>query len=125
MKTNTASKITKKALQYVCIPLDLRGILNNHHMYYLICYSTRYFKYNQHLFATPSRLGLMPTQPPIQGVLGASSPAVKRSGREDDYSLPSSAEVKNAWSYTTIPLHTAIIRPFKVGSMPASFNLWS
>jgi hypothetical protein len=39
-------------------------------------------------------LGL--TQPPIQWVPGA-----KRSGREADHSLPSSAEVKNAMSYTS------------------------
>jgi len=30
-------------------------------------------------------------------------PEVKRSGREADHSPPSSAEVKNAWSYTATP----------------------
>jgi hypothetical protein len=34
---------------------------------------------------------------------GAPSPRVKRPGREADHSPPSSAEVKNAWSYTSIP----------------------
>jgi hypothetical protein len=32
-----------------------------------------------------------------------SFPGVKRPGREADHSPPSSAEVKNAWSYTSIP----------------------
>jgi hypothetical protein len=34
---------------------------------------------------------------------GALSLAVKRPGREADHSPPSSAEVKNAWSYTSTP----------------------
>jgi hypothetical protein len=32
-----------------------------------------------------------------------SFPGVKWQGRETDHSLPSSAEVKNAWSYTSTP----------------------
>jgi len=40
-------------------------------------------------------------QPPVQRVSGALSPAVKQPGREDDHSLPSSAEVKNAWHCTS------------------------
>jgi hypothetical protein len=32
---------------------------------------------------------------------GVSFPGVKRSGREDDHSPPSSTEVKNKWSYTS------------------------
>jgi hypothetical protein len=45
------------------------------------------------------------TQPPIQWVPGALSLGVKRPGREADHSPPSSAEVKNAWSYTsTLPI---------------------
>jgi hypothetical protein len=39
----------------------------------------------------------------IQWVLGAFSLGVKRPGREVDHSPPSSAEVKNAWSYTSTP----------------------
>jgi len=31
-------------------------------------------------------------------------PGVKRPGREADHSPPPSAEVKNAWSYTSTPL---------------------
>jgi hypothetical protein len=42
-------------------------------------------------------------QPPIQWVPGALSLAVKRPGREADHSPPSSAETKNAWSYTSSP----------------------
>jgi hypothetical protein len=46
---------------------------------------------------SPDQLG--PTQPPIQRLLG-----VKQSGCEADHSPPSSAEVKNAWKYTsTLP----------------------
>jgi hypothetical protein len=44
-----------------------------------------------------------PTQPPIQCVPGALSLGVKRPGREADHSPPSSAEVKNAWSYISSP----------------------
>jgi hypothetical protein len=46
---------------------------------------------------------LVLTQPPIQWVPGALSLGVKRSGREADHSPPSSAKVKNAWSYTSTP----------------------
>jgi hypothetical protein len=53
------------------------------------------------LFTTMSRLALMPTQPPIQWVPGVLSLGVKRPGREADHSPPSSAGVKNAWSYTS------------------------
>jgi hypothetical protein len=50
-----------------------------------------------------SRLALGPTQLHIQWVAGALFLGVKRPGREADHSPPSSAEVKNAWSYTSIP----------------------
>jgi hypothetical protein len=57
------------------------------------------------LFTTVSRTALGPTQPPIQWVPGALSLGVKWPGREADHSPPSSAEVKNAWSYTsTLPI---------------------
>jgi hypothetical protein len=46
-------------------------------------------------------LGSRPTQPPIQCVPEALPLGIKRPGREDDYSPPSSAEIKNAWSYTS------------------------
>jgi hypothetical protein len=59
-----------------------------------------------HLYWGSGAQGL--TKPPIQWVLGGGTlyPGVKRTGRETDNS-PSctvSAEVKNAWSYTSIPL---------------------
>jgi len=54
-------------------------------------------------FSTASRPALRPTQPPIQRVLGTLTPGVKRSGRDVNYSHPSSAEVKNAWSCTSSP----------------------
>jgi hypothetical protein len=50
------------------------------------------------LFTTTSRLARQSTQPPIQWVPGALFPEIKRPGREDDYSPPSSVEVKNACS---------------------------
>jgi hypothetical protein len=46
---------------------------------------------------------LGPTQPLIQWVPGALSVEVKRPGREAHHSPPSSAEVKNAWIYTSTP----------------------
>jgi hypothetical protein len=55
------------------------------------------------LFTTASRPALGPTQPSIQWVTGALSLVVKRPGREADYQPPSSAEVKNAWNYTSSP----------------------
>jgi len=55
------------------------------------------------LVTTASRPALGPTLPPIHWVPGALSPAVKRPGREADHSPPSSAEVKDAWSYIPIP----------------------
>jgi hypothetical protein len=49
------------------------------------------------------RPALGPTQPPLHWVPGALSLGVKRLRREADHSHPSSADVKNAWSYTSIP----------------------
>jgi hypothetical protein len=43
------------------------------------------------------------TQPPIQWVPGILSLGVKRPECEADDSPPSSAEVKNAWSYNSSP----------------------
>jgi hypothetical protein len=56
------------------------------------------------LFSTLSRPVLRPTQPPIQWVLGALSPGVKRPVRQSDHSPLTSAEVKNTWIYTSTPL---------------------
>jgi hypothetical protein len=55
------------------------------------------------LFTTASRTALGPTQPPLQCVPGVLSLAVKRPGRRADNSPPFSAEIKNAWSYTSTP----------------------
>jgi hypothetical protein len=64
------------------------------------------------LFTTASRLALGLTQPPIQWVPEAPSLGVKRPVGEADNSPPSSAEVKNAWSYTSTPpirLHVVVL----------------
>jgi hypothetical protein len=64
------------------------------------------------LFTTASRTALGPTQPPIQWVPGALSLGVKWPGCEADHSPPSSAEAKNAWSYTSTPpirLHGVVL----------------
>jgi len=55
------------------------------------------------LFTIASRPALGPTQPHMQWVPSALSLGVKRPGREADYSHPSSADVKNVWSYTSTP----------------------
>jgi hypothetical protein len=55
---------------------------------------------------------LGPTQPPIQCVPGALSLGVKRPEREADRSPPSSADVRNVWSYTSTPpirLHGVVL----------------
>jgi hypothetical protein len=51
-------------------------------------------------------------KPPIQNVPVTLSPRVKRQGHDGDYSPPSSAVVKNAWSYTSTPpvrLHGVVL----------------
>jgi hypothetical protein len=61
---------------------------------------------------TASRTALGPTQPPIQWVPGAPSLGVKRQRREADHSPPSSAQVRNEWSYTSTPairLHVVVL----------------
>jgi len=52
------------------------------------------------IFLFTTALG--PTQSPIKLVRGAFSLKVKRPQRDADHSPPSSAEVKNSWSYTFI-----------------------
>jgi hypothetical protein len=54
------------------------------------------------LFATASSPALEPIRPPMQRGPGDLFAGVKWSGREANYSPPSSAEVRNMWSYTTI-----------------------
>jgi hypothetical protein len=55
------------------------------------------------LLTTASRPALVPTQPPIQWVPGALSLGLEWPVREADNSTPSSAKLKNAWSYTSTP----------------------
>jgi hypothetical protein len=55
-------------------------------------------------FAIASKPALGPTHPPVKLYRGAHSPGVKQLGREADLSPPCSAKVKNAWSYTSIPI---------------------
>jgi hypothetical protein len=58
------------------------------------------------LLTTVSRAALESTQPPINGYQGLYP------GREADHSPPSSAEIKNAWSYTSTPpirLHGVVL----------------
>jgi len=61
-----------------------------------------------------SRLALWPTQPPIQWVLQDLSLGVKQAEREADHSIPSGADVTNAWSYMSthpyIPMAWCLIR---------------
>jgi hypothetical protein len=64
------------------------------------------------LFSTVSRPALGPNQPPVQWVPGALTLGVKRPVREADHSPASSAEVKSAWMYNSIPslrLHGVVL----------------
>jgi hypothetical protein len=57
-----------------------------------------------YLFTTTFRPSLGPTQPPIQWIPGVLSLVVKWLVEcEGDHSPPSSAQVKNMWSYTSTP----------------------
>jgi hypothetical protein len=68
------------------------------------------------LFATASRPALWPTQPHIKWVVpGTLFSGVKRPGSEADDPPPSTAEVKNAWSYTYTP-HTSSRRGFQLST---------
>jgi hypothetical protein len=61
------------------------------------------------LYSTVSRLALRPTQAPIQSVLGALSPELKRPKCEADHSPPSSTEIKNSGAIPPLP-HTSLWR---------------
>ena len=53
------------------------------------------------LFHSGSISALCPIQPPIQLVLGTLHPVSKQPRGEADHTSPSSAEVKNEWSFTS------------------------
>jgi hypothetical protein len=80
------------------------------------------------LFTTASRTALGPTQPPIQWIPVALSLGVKRPGSEADHSPLSSAEVKNAWSYTSTPpgclvKHRTIFKPLATSTVVSLFEV--
>jgi hypothetical protein len=54
------------------------------------------------LLTSASRPASGPSQSHIQWVTGKLTPVLKRPGSKVDYLSPSSAEVKNPWSYTSI-----------------------
>jgi hypothetical protein len=62
-------------------------------------------------------------QPPSQWVPGVIFPGVKWPGREAGHSPPSSAEVKNAWSYTSIPPYVFTARCNVKNCTVLSFHL--
>jgi hypothetical protein len=77
------------------------------------------------LFTTMTITSLGPTQPPIQWVPGALSlggGGLKQLGREADHSPPSSAEVKNSWSYTSTPQYVFMALYFVKHSGKFTFN---
>jgi hypothetical protein len=55
------------------------------------------------LFTIVSRPALGTILPPIQWIPVAHSLGVKQPGREPDHTPPTSAEVKNVWSYISAP----------------------
>jgi hypothetical protein len=56
------------------------------------------------------RLGLKPTQPPVQWVPGAVSLRVKRQMRQADHSPPASVEVKNGGAIPPLPIrHNGVV----------------
>jgi hypothetical protein len=69
-------------------------------------------RFKNFLFTTSPRPTLGSTQPPIQWVPVTLSPGVKRPGREADHSLPTSAEVKKIWIYTSIPPYAFMAKCF-------------
>jgi hypothetical protein len=61
------------------------------------------------ILTTASRPALGPTQLPIQWVPGALPLGIKLLGRQTDHSPPSSAEVKNSWSYISTPQYAFMV----------------
>ena len=71
------------------------------------------------LFYKSSRLALWPTQPPIQQLL-AFFPEPQRSRDDVDRSPPSSLQVKNEWSFTSI--HPYVFMTWKAITWPVFFT---
>jgi hypothetical protein len=70
-------------------------------------------------FLHRQRSVLEPTEFPIQWVTAASSPEIKRQGREAGYSQ-TSEEVKNIWIYTSTPsvrLHGVLLNYLSTGTV--------
>jgi hypothetical protein len=106
------------------IPTELSWLFNYLQNYSLVCIALGYGLDDPHsgirfpagagifLFITASGTAVVSTQPPIQWIPGALSLGVKRPVRQADHSPPSSAEVKNTWSYTSTPpirLHCVVL----------------
>jgi hypothetical protein len=75
------------------------------------------------LFSMASRPALGSNQPAIQWTLRAVSSGVKRPGRRDDHSLPSSAEVKNDGGIPHLP-HTSSWRDAYLIKYRYNFTLY-
>jgi hypothetical protein len=63
-------------------------------------------------FTSPPRPDQLWSPPSLlsSGLTGVLSLGVNRAGREADHSPPSSAEAKNAWSYTSTPEYAFMAR---------------
>jgi hypothetical protein len=61
-------------------------------------------------FSKTSRPAVGPTQPPIRWLPGCRVGSAFHPGHGADYSFPSSAEVKNAWSYISTLSHAFVTR---------------
>jgi hypothetical protein len=80
---------------YTHCPLCLRGLQKDNFIFFY-CMGIENLK-EIILLPKASRSALGLTQPPVERVFPR---GVKRPWREADHSPPSSAEVKNEWSYT-------------------------
>jgi hypothetical protein len=116
------------------IPWNSPSFLNIKHLFFFYLSSSTALGYGLddrgfefwhgwEFFSSPPHLG--PTQPPIQWLPGATSLGLKRPGREADQSHPSSAEVKNAWSYIPNPplqIHGVVLSKKKRSTATLPFS---
>jgi hypothetical protein len=70
-----------------------------------------------------SRPALVLAQPPIEWIPGALSLEVKQLRCEADHSLPSSPEVKNAWSFISTPPYIFMVWYLSTGYIFMAFYL--